>query len=115
MAKEVAMRRWIVCLFIVLFTSAAFAAIPKLTVEGDDGNVALALSAVSIRVTVRGHLARTEYELTYRSSLDRVTGGDFEFPLPPDAEVSDLGLWFDGHLRHGVAVERVLARQAYEE
>ena len=37
------------------------------------------------------------------------------FPLPPGAEVSDLGLWFDGHLRHGVAVERVLARLAYEE
>lgn len=109
------MLRWIACLSLALFASTAFAGIPTLTVEGDDGNVALALSAVSIRVTVRGHLARTEYELTYRNSLDRETGGTFSFPLPPDAEVSDLGLWFDGVLRHGVAVERVLARTAYDE
>ena len=109
------MHRWLACASFVLFTSASFAAVPKLVVEGDDGNVALELSAVAIQVTVRGHLARTAYELTYRSSLDRVTGGEFTFPLPTGAEVSDLGLWFDGHLRHGVAVERVLARSAYEE
>jgi Ca-activated chloride channel homolog len=109
------MLRWIACLSLTLLASTAFAAVPTLTVEGDDGNVALALNAVTIRVTIRGHLARTEYELTYRNSLDRVTGGDFSFPLPPDAEVSDLGLWFDGALRHGVAVERVLARTAYDE
>jgi hypothetical protein len=90
-------------------------AIPTLHVEGDGGTVALELTALDIRVTIRGHLARTEYELTYRNSLDRVTGGDFRFPLPPEAEVTGLGLYFDGKLRHGVAVERVLARAAYEE
>lgn len=110
------MHRWIVFLAL-LFASpfATFAALPTLTVRTDDGALALELSAVSIRTTVRGHLARTEYELTYRNALDEVVGGDFHFPLPPDAEVSDLGLWFDGTLRHGVAVERVLARTAYEE
>jgi hypothetical protein len=110
------MHRWIVFLAL-LFASpfATFGALPTLTVEADDGNVALELSAVSVRATVRGHLARTEYELTYRNSLDQDVGGRFNFPLPPDAEVSDLGLWFDGTLRHGVAVERVLARTAYEE
>jgi Flp pilus assembly protein TadD len=110
------MHRWIVFLAL-LFASpfATFGALPTLTVQADDGNVALELSAVSVRATIRGHLARTEYELTYRNSLDQEVGGDFNFPLPPDAEVSDLGLWFDGTLRHGVAVERVLARTAYEE
>jgi hypothetical protein len=44
-----------------------------------------------------------------------VTGGYFRFPLPAGAEVTDLGLYFDGKLRHGGAVERVLARAAYEE
>lgn len=109
------MRRWIACLSFVVIASTAFAAAPALVVQGDDGNVALELSAVAIRVTVRGHLARTSYELTYTSSLDRDTGGEFTFPLPPDAEVSDLGLWIDGKLRHGVAVERALARLAYDE
>lgn len=107
-------------LVVFTFVSAAVLAadrpaIPTLTVEGDDGNVALELTQLAIRVTIRGHLARTECEMTYRSSLDRVTAGDFRFPLPADAEVSDLGLYFNGQLRRGVAVERALARRAYEE
>lgn len=109
------MHRIVAVLLASFVTSFAFAGMPTLTVQSDDGSVALELSALAIHTTVRGHLARTELTLTYRNSLDRVVGGDFQFPLPPDAEVSDLGLWFDGKLRHGVAVERVLARQAYEE
>jgi tetratricopeptide (TPR) repeat protein len=106
--------RWIVSLTLLL-AFAANGAAPTLTVEGDDGNVALELTAVTVRATVRGHLARTEFELTYHNSMSRQTSGKFHFPLPADAEVSDLGLWFDGRLRHAVAVERVLARQAYDE
>jgi hypothetical protein len=109
------MHRIVAVLLALFVASFAFAGMPTLTVQSDDGSVALDLSAVAVHTTVRGHLARTEFTLTYRNSLDRVVGGDFHFPLPPDAEVSDLGLWFDGKLRHGVAVERVLARQAYEE
>jgi len=111
------MLRQFVCASLVLFAIAtpSFAAAPALVARDDSGETALELSAVAIRVTVRGHLARTEYELTYRSSLDRDVGGEFRFPLPPDAEVSDLGLYFDGKLRRGVAVERVLARTAYDE
>lgn len=109
------MHRIVAVLFASFVASFAFAGMPTLTVQSDDGTTALELSAVSVRSTVRGHLARTEFTLTYRNSLDRVVGGDFQFPLPANAEVSDLGLWFDGKLRHGVAVERVLARQAYEE
>lgn len=109
------MHRIVAVLLASFVTSFAFAGMPTLTVQSDDGSVALELSAVAVHTTVRGHLARTEFTLTYRNSLDRIVGGDFQFPLPPDAEVSDLGLWFDGKLRHGVAVERVLARQAYEE
>src|ERR1044071_6443592 len=104
------MRRSLLLLLSVLVCSPLLAerpAIPALTVNGDDGTIALDVTALKIRVTIRGHLARTEYELTYHNSLDRVTGGDFHFPLPADAEVSDIGLYFNGHLRHGVAVERV--------
>lgn len=113
------MRRLTALLFFVFFFVAAQLAaerpaIPTLTIEGDDGKVALEMTNLDIRVTIRGHLARTEYAMTFHNSLDRVAAGDFRFPLPADAEVSDLGLYFDDHLRHGVAVERVLARAAYE-
>jgi hypothetical protein len=110
--------RLLLLIVFVLVSTPLFAerpAIPVLSVEGDDGNIALELTALEIHVTIRGHLARTEYALTYHNSLDRVTGGEFRFPLPADAEISDLGLYFDGRLRHGVAVERTLARNAYEE
>jgi len=99
----------------IALASSAFASIPTLRVEGDDGSVALALTAMTVDVTVRGHLARTEFELTYRNELDRIVEGKFTFPLPADAEVSDVGLYFGDVLRRGVAVERVLARRAYEE
>lgn len=102
-------------LFVVTPLLAARPAVPTLTAEDDQGNIALELSALAIRVTMRGHLVRTECELTFRNAMDRVVGGNFHFPLPADAEVSDLGLYFDDHLRHAVAVERVLARTAYEE
>jgi Ca-activated chloride channel homolog len=91
------------------------AAIPSLAIEGDDGMVALALDAVRIDVLIRGHLARTTFELTYRNDLGHEVDGSFTFPLPVDAEVSEVGLYFDGKLRNAVAVERVQARAAYEE
>ena len=82
------MHRIVAVLLASFVTSFAFADMPTLTVQDDDGSVALELSAVAIHTTVRGHLARTELTLTYRNSLDRIVGGDFQFPLPPDAEVA---------------------------
>jgi Ca-activated chloride channel homolog len=90
-------------------------ALPTLTCETGDGKVSLAIEAVRVHTLIRGHLARTTYEITFRNDLDRDLDGQFSFPLPPDAEVSDIGLYFDGVLRHAVAVERVQARAAYEE
>jgi tetratricopeptide (TPR) repeat protein len=112
--------RAIAVLLTILTTAPAFsasqhAAIPALTVpEGDNDTASLALESVEIHVLLRGHLARTTYELTYRNATDRNLDGDFAFPLPPDAEISDLGLYFNGRLRHAVAVERVKARAIYE-
>ncbi|MDQ3282559.1 MAG: hypothetical protein M3Q69_14255 [Acidobacteriota bacterium] len=111
-------RRCVAFLIALFFACTAFAdapLAPTLTVGDDDGNVALTLTRMHVRVTVRGHLARTEFELTYHNAMKHTVGGKFHFPLPPDAEVSDAGLYVNGKLRHAVAVERVLARTAYEE
>ena len=120
-AKEALMRlRAIAVLFTILIITPAFAAtqhaaIPRLTVsEGDDGTLPLTLDSLQIHVLLRGHLARTTYDLTYRNGTNRELDGDFAFPLPPDAEISDLGLYFNGRLRHAVPVERVMARSIYE-
>ncbi|HEY0156263.1 MAG TPA: VIT domain-containing protein [Thermoanaerobaculia bacterium] len=94
---------------------AAAATLPSLTIEGDDGNVALALESVEVDVLIRGHLARTTFELTFRNHRDGDLDGRFSFPLPRGAEVSELGLYFDGKLRYAEAVEAAQARRAYEE
>ncbi|HEX6097099.1 MAG TPA: VIT domain-containing protein [Thermoanaerobaculia bacterium] len=105
---------------VVALTAATSAAkprvaLPALTSQTGDGKVSLAIDALRVHALIRGHLARTTYEVTFRNDLDRDLDGQFSFPLPPDAEVSDVGLYFDGVLRHAVAVERVQARAAYEE
>ena len=75
-------------LLLAPYASAANkAAIPSLAIEGDDGMVALALDAVRVDVLIRGHLARTTFELTYRNDLEYDVDGSFTFPLPVDAEV----------------------------
>jgi len=118
--EEVSMRLTAgVALLTLLLVTPAFAAqhaaLPTLSApEGDDGSVVLTLESLSVHVLLRGHLARTTYELTYRNHTDRQLDGDFAFPLPPDAEISDLGLYFGDRLRHAVAVERVQARSVYE-
>jgi hypothetical protein len=48
------MHRWIASLAFLLALPAS-AAIPTLTVDSDDGGVALDLSAMTIRTTIRGH------------------------------------------------------------
>jgi vault protein inter-alpha-trypsin-like protein len=99
--------------FVVIPLHAA--TVPTLTVSLDDkGSVPLTLERLEVRALIRGHLARTTFELTYRNDSDFGLDGDFAFPLPADAEVSDIGLYFDGHLRHGVALERVMARSVYD-
>jgi len=107
------------CSFIALVLAATasaspHSALPSLTVESYEGSQSLTLQSLRVDVLIRGHLARTTYELTYASALDHDADGDFAFPLPVDAEVSDLALYFGDHLRHAVAVERVQARAAYE-
>jgi len=103
-------------LFVIAISSTAFAAsLPSLTVNDENGAVALSIEALRVDVMIRGHLARTTYEITYRNEKDQGFDGDFAFPLPPDAEVSDVALYFGPNLRHAVAVERVIAKTAYEE
>lgn len=103
-------------LFLIALSPIATAAsLPSLTIHDDNGTVALQVESLHIDVMIRGHLARTTYEITYRNTLGRDVDGDFAFPLPPDAEVSDIALYFGKVLRHAVAVERVQAKNAYEE
>lgn len=108
------MRR-LLCLCVLLISIDAFALVPELRVQKGNGAVALELLDVSVTATIRGQLARTEFELTYRNPEASDLRGDFLFPLPDDATVSDVGLYFNERLRHSVVVERERARTVYDD
>ena len=61
------MRSVAFALLFVFIAVTSFAAVPRLIMPSDDGGDAVVLSAAVVRVTIRGHLARTEYELTFRN------------------------------------------------
>ncbi len=88
--------------------------LPSLTAASAEGSTALELEELEIAVTIQGHLARTEYVMTYRNDLDRELRADFLFPLPAGAHLSDVGLYFGDRLRRASAVGRDLGRRAYE-
>ena len=66
------MRSVAFALLFVFIAVTSFAAVPRLIMPSDDGGDAVVLSAATVRVTIRGHLARTEYELTFRNKLTRI-------------------------------------------
>ncbi|HUR81994.1 MAG TPA: VIT domain-containing protein [Thermoanaerobaculia bacterium] len=103
-----------VLIALVSFAASAKTLVPTLVADTGDGRHALQLVGVRVDTIIRGHLARTECELTYRNDLNAIVEGEFNFPLPAGAELTGLGLYFNGKLRKAVAVERDRARVAYE-
>jgi len=104
-----------ISIFFILLSSILEARLPELRIQDAGDSKALKLKDVSIRIVQRGHLARTEWIMTYQNNENQDLRGDFIFPLPDQASVSDVGLYFGDQLRHGVVVEREQGRRAYED
>jgi tetratricopeptide (TPR) repeat protein len=113
-AKYISLNPIVICFFL-LVVSHSEALVPELRITEEGSEASLPLSAVSVNVTVRGHLAKTEFNLTYRNQLDRDVSAEFLFPLPSSATLTDIGLYFDENLRHAVAVEKEKGRIAFDE
>lgn len=102
-------------IFFILLSSILEARLPELRIQDAGDSKPLKLKDVNVHVVQRGHLARTEWILTYQNTKNQDLRGDFIFPLPDQASVSDVGLYFGDQLRHGVVVEREKGRSAYED
>ncbi|MCI0415199.1 carboxypeptidase regulatory-like domain-containing protein, partial [bacterium] len=92
----------------------ALAVVPELRTADENGSK-LPVVELEINIYIREHLATTECILTFSNSSDQDLSGEFLVPLPDQAVLTDLGLYFDGVLRHSVAVERTIGRTAYTE
>ena len=84
-----------------LFLTAAVTVGPGLhparasgTAQGPDG--ALRTAYTHVRVTVEGHVARTEVDQVFVNDLPSPVEATFGFPLPADATVTGFADWRDG-------------------
>ncbi|MCK5795893.1 MAG: FecR domain-containing protein, partial [Deltaproteobacteria bacterium] len=85
----------------------------KARIPGRGTSEALSLSAQSVRVVVRGNIARTEVEQTFYNPSGSTLEGTYRFPLPAGASISRLALYVGDRLEEGEIVERRRARQIF--
>jgi len=91
-------------------------ALGRLYVYGTTGKAEpLEIRELRVRVSVQGPVAATEIEQTFFNPTDQRAEGTFYFPLPAGASISRLAMYVDGRLMEGELVERLRARQVYEE
>jgi len=76
---------------------------------------ALEVSELRVRAHIQGPVALTEIEETFYNPTDRRAEGTFYFPLPAGASICRFAMYIDDQLVEGELVERVRARQIYED
>jgi ferric-dicitrate binding protein FerR (iron transport regulator) len=74
----------------------------------------LSLRKYHVHVHIEDGFARTTIDQTYFNHHPWRLEGTFYFPLPPDASLSRLAMYVDGHLMEGGMAERQYARQVYD-
>jgi Ca-activated chloride channel homolog len=75
----------------------------------------MTLSAASIDIKVRGHLATTRMELAFSNPNSRVIEGELVFPLGEGQHVSGYELEVEGRMRQAVAVPKDQGREIFED
>ena len=80
----------------------------------DGGNQPLAVGYHKVNVDIRDQIARTTIEESFVNHTSHRLEGVFYFPLPPDASISDFGMWIGNDLVEADVVEKQRAREIYE-
>ncbi|MGB0387927.1 MAG: VIT domain-containing protein [Ardenticatenaceae bacterium] len=79
------------------------------------GAVGLELVEQRVQVTVDGQVAVTSVAQLFRNPSEWALEGEYLFPLPPDAAISDMDMTVDGEKLEGELMEADEAREIYEE
>ncbi len=96
------------------YPAMEIAAEPPVSLTAPDGT-GLALETLHARAVVDGPLAFTEMHLVFRNPSDRVIEGRFQITLPDAAAISRFAMKIDGGWMEAEVVEKMAARQAYED
>ena len=98
----------------IVACNLAFSQIPSIAYDDQEEKQTLKISQCSIHINIIGNVATTSYDLVFYNPLPRDLEGELDMPLSEGQEISRYALEINGHLREGVVVEKVKARQAFE-
>ena len=108
------MRKYLsVTAIILLFSVAAKAQMPQLTVDGKTNN-GVQLQALKIEVKVCGTVARTTWQMTFKNTTSRILEGSLNFPLKDGLSISRYAIDINGKLREAVPVDRSKGTEVFE-
>src|ERR1041384_7244983 len=68
----------------------------------------------AVKVVIDNGFARTEVRQVFHNANDKPIDAVYEFPVPPDAALSEVTINSGDHLLHGEVVERDKAQQGYD-
>lgn len=74
----------------------------------------LVIRSHQVNVTLNNGFARTEVDQVFFNGGDQDLEAIYTFPLPRQASLSELSLWFDGQENMGEVLEKERARALYE-
>ena len=68
----------------------------------------------AVKVVIDNGFARTEVKQVFHNASSKAIDAIYEFPVPPDAALSEMTIESGDHVLHGEVVERDKARQVYD-
>lgn len=86
-----------------------------LMTESNGRQESLAITKMNFDVRAHGFLAETNITMTFTNPFPRRLIGNFYMTLPENSSITGYALDINGQLRDAVAVEKVRARQVFEE
>jgi Ca-activated chloride channel family protein len=96
----------------ILYPSEASAI--GLIIPNDSGVRPFDVESHRVEVTITNNAAVTKITQVFKNQTNRALEGQFVFPLPRGATVSDFSLWINGKKTKGAVLDKKQARQIYE-
>ncbi|MBN1754647.1 hypothetical protein JW877_00400, partial [bacterium] len=94
-----------------LLNGEAGVLIPKNTTESD----ALQIQDMEIIIDLDNQYVKTQVIQIYRNNINIEVEGEYQFMIPENAAISNFAIWEEGVRIEGVVMEKVKAREIYED
>jgi Ca-activated chloride channel family protein len=82
---------------------------------GEPAKQPLAVKYHRVSIDIRDQVAVTVIDQVFKNNFDVDLEGDYIFPLPENAAITDFSLWIDGEKTTGKILDRDKAREIYEQ